>query len=60
MTIRELVEITGVSRTTIYKLCKELGYRPSVDEIINREKLGYVKQTGRPPMYRSKEEYDGK
>ena len=44
MTVDELVEATGRSRVTIYKVARKLGRMPSVEEILNRK-------NGRPRKY---------
>ena len=44
MTIEELVEITGKSKVTFYKVARRLGRVPTVEEIMNRP-------VGRPKKY---------
>lgn len=44
LTVKELVKLTGKSKTTIYNLCKKLGRMPTVDEVMNRK-------NGRPTKY---------
>lgn len=44
MTVDELVEATGRSRVTIYKVAHKLGRMPSVEEVLNRK-------NGRPRKY---------
>lgn len=46
--VAELAKMTGRSRVTIYKLCKRLKRKPTVEEILNRK-------NGRPPKDWSKE-----
>lgn len=58
MTVMELAEITGVSRTWIYEMCKRLGRIPTVDEVANRKTNGLMKKMGRPPKYRSLDDED--
>ena len=56
MTVMELAEITGVSRTWIYEMCKRLGRIPTVDEVVNRKTNRLMKKMGRPQKYRSIED----
>lgn len=58
MTVMELAEITGVSRTWIYEMCKRLGRIPTVDEVVNRKTNELMKKMGRPQKYRSIEDED--
>lgn len=44
MTIDELVEKTGKSKVTVYKVAKRLGRIPTVEEVMNRP-------VGRPRKY---------
>lgn len=60
MTVIELAEKTGVSRTWIYEMCRRLGRIPTVDEVVNRKTNGLMKKMGRPQKYRSIEDEDGK
>ena len=36
MTVVELAKKTGLSRETIYKLCRKLGRIPTEEEVLNR------------------------
>lgn len=49
MNVKELVEQTGKSRSTIYKLCKRFGRLPTIEEINGRK-------NGRPIKFKSEEE----
>ena len=60
MTVIELAEKTGVSRTWIYEMCRRRGRIPTVDEVVNRKANGLMKKMGRPQKYRSIEDEDGK
>ena len=60
MTVIELAEKTGVSRTWIYEMCKRLGRIPTVDEVVNRKTNGLMNKMGRPQKYRSIEDENGK
>ena len=60
MTVIELAEKTGVSRTWIYEMCRRLGRIPTVEEVVNRKANGLMKKMGRPQKYRSIEDEDGK
>lgn len=51
MTVIELAKITGLSRETIYKLCRKLGRIPTEEEVLNRNK-----KVGRPRKWESKED----
>jgi hypothetical protein len=44
MTIDELVENTGKSKVTIYKVARRLGRIPTIEEVMNRK-------AGRPRKY---------
>lgn len=44
MTVKELVKITGKSKSSIYNLAKKLGRIPTIEEI-NAQKVG------RPPKH---------
>lgn len=50
MTVKELSEASGISKTTIYKLVKRLGRMPTIDEVMKE------RPNGRPVKYISKEE----
>ena len=60
MTVIELAEKTGVSRTWIYEMCRRLGRIPTLDEVVNRKTNGLMNKMGRPQKYRSIEDEDGK
>ena len=51
MTVVELAKRTGLSRETIYKLCRKLGRIPTEEEVVKRRKEG-----GRPRKWESKED----
>lgn len=44
MTIDELAEVTGRSRVTLYKIARQLGRTPTIEEVLNRK-------NGRPRKY---------
>ena len=50
MTVVELAKKTGLSRETIYKLCRKLGRIPTEEEVLNRNK-----KVGRPCKWGNKD-----
>lgn len=44
VTAKELAQVCGRSKVTIYKLAKRLGRLPTIDEVLNRK-------CGRPQKY---------